>query len=156
MPNIELEYPNLLVVENLLDHGRKNLRANPKLVAQIQREAFQGVVDKNGKWGVTPQGELLCPGGGWAISKLGEGLYKVTHAQGYYNISLSTTLLQSPGTIVTLENHPEYFVVQTSINGKPYDMPFAFTLIRVISPSEPQKQITQNSFSPPSVPSVLP
>jgi len=149
MPNIELEFPNLLVVENLLEKGRKNLRANPELVKKVQSEAFQGVVDKNGEWGVTTQGQILSPGGGWAISKLGIGVYKVTHVQGYYNISLSVSILQSPGTVEVLENHPDYFTVKTSIEGTPYDMPFAFTLIRVISPpSQPPTPTIQSSFSP--------
>jgi len=148
MPNIELEFPKVLVVEDLQEKGMKNLQTNAELVKKITSEAFQGVVDKDGKWGVTTTGQVLSPGGGWAISKLDVGLYKVTHAQGYYNISLSVSVLQSPGSIETKENHPEYFVIQTSINGTPYDMPFAFTLIRVISPSEPQKQIVQSSFSP--------
>lgn len=151
MPNIEVEFPNVLVVEGLQPKGAANLASNHKLVQQIMSEAFKGVVDKDGKWGMTSGGEILSPGPHWTIEKLETGKYKVTHAQGYLNVALSVTVFQNPGTINVLENHPLYFTVQTSIEGVNYDMPWAFTLVKVISPpSSPQKPTAQNSFSPPT------
>lgn len=147
MPNIELEFPNVIVIENLQQKGSLNLKHNKELVKKITSEAFKGVVDKDGEWGRTIQGQILSPGGGWNITKLDIGKYKVTHVQGYQNISLSVTPLQSPCTLEVIENHPSYFVVHTSIEGIPYDMPFAFTLIRVISPLVPiQSQPQKRSF----------
>jgi hypothetical protein len=138
MPNVTLEFPKVIVIENLKEQGAKNLATNQELVNKITSEAFNGVVTLDGKWGMTTNGQLMCPGGGWDIVKLGVGQYKVVHMQGYMNISLSVTPLQSPCTIEIKENHPSYFVVHTSVNGIPYDMPFAFTLVKVISPSVPQ------------------
>lgn len=145
-----MEFPEVFVSENakealsLKDKFKRN-----ELVKKITSENFKGVVDKDGKWGATLQGQILSPGGGWDITKSVDGRYKVTHMQGYYNISLSVSALQSPGTIQVIENHPTYFIVQTSINGKPYDMPFAFTLTRVVSLSDqPDPSPLQRSFSP--------
>jgi len=149
MPTMNFEFPKVIVIENLKEQGAKNLATNQALVDKITSEAFNGVVTLDGKWAITTDGKVMCPGGGWDIVKLGVGQYKVVHMQGYMNISLSLSPLQSPCTLQAKENHPNYFVVYTSVNGIPYDMPFAFTLVKVISPSAPQSNPKPLSLLPP-------
>lgn len=126
MPQVKMEFPHVIVVESLQDRGRENLSSNEKLVKQITDQAARGVVNKNGTWAQSP--------GPWTIQKLYEGNYKIIHNWGYFNISLSVTLIQPIGTFKIIENHPFYFIVNTYLNNKLTDMPFAFTLIKVISP----------------------
>jgi len=149
MPNIEMEFPHVFVAENLKSAKTIKDKLNrQEVVNKTLRESYRGVVDKDGKWGVTLQGQILSPGGGWDITKLAEGQYKVTHIQGYQNIALSVTPLQSPCTLELKENNSNYFVVHTMVDGKYYDMPFAFTLTRVVSLSAQPTQVSpQSSFS---------
>lgn len=126
MTIVKMEFPNLVVVENLQDKGRANLANHQELVKQITDQAARGVVTKEGTWAQSP--------GPWEIQKIDQGSYKIIHNWGYFNISLSVTLIQSPGSIKVIENHPTYFVVETYLDAKLTDMPFAFTLIKVISP----------------------
>lgn len=126
MPEVKMEFPHVIVVENLEDKGRINLATNKELVKNIEQQAARGVVTKEGTWAISP--------GPWEVQKLSQGSYKVTHNWGYFNVSLSLTLLQQPGTIKATENHPTYFTVETYLEGELTDMPFAFTLVKVISP----------------------
>lgn len=126
MPEIKMKFPSVIAVESLTDLGASNLKNNQELVNKITQEASRGVVAKDGTWA---QG---IPG--WESQKLTEGSYKITHNWGYFNISLGLTLLQSPGSIKLTENHPTYFIVETYLDNKLTDMPFAFTLTKVISP----------------------
>lgn len=96
-----------------------------KVVNTIRQASYKGVVDKDGNWLVDP---------GFKCEKLEVGKYRVTHTFGYTTTSLSVTLLRPPGTLHILENHPEWFVIETLIDKVPTDKEFAFTLTMVISP----------------------
>lgn len=126
MPEIKMEFPGLIVVEQLSDKGRSNLAVSVPLVKQITDQAARGVVTKDGTWAQNPAN--------WKIRKLGEGRYQVTHNWGYFNISLSVTLVQSPGVIKIAESNLTAFTVETYLDKQLTDMPFAFTLTKVISP----------------------
>lgn len=150
MPNIKLEFaeskvkeatkkeirfdiPHVMSIEKLSEKGAYNLKNVHTLVKEILNRAFNGAVTKEGIWAKTSDGRELSPGP-WAIQKLGIGAYKLVHNIGYTNTSVNVSILQSPGSIKVLEHHPAYFVVETSIDGTLTDMPFVFSLIRVISP----------------------
>ncbi len=126
MPTVKVEFPKVIVVEQLSEQGRANLASNEKLVQSIVDLASNGIVTKDGKWGLNP--------GGWEIEKLGEGSYKVIHNWGYSNVCLSVNLLQTPGITAIKESTPTYFVVETLLDNKPADAPWSFTLTKVISP----------------------
>lgn len=86
---------------------------------------YKGVTHRDGSWRIDP--------GGWKIEKLNIGEYKITHSLGYDNTSLSVSLLVQPGSFTVKEHTPMYFVVETTLDQKPTDLDFSFTLSKVIS-----------------------
>lgn len=134
MPDVEFEYPHVISVEALTNKGAINLKLQQELTNQILREAYKGVVTKEGQWARDKFNNILSPGPDWKIEKQDIGKYKISHSIGYKNTSLSVSLLQSPGSFNILEHHPEYFVIESTLDKIPTDMPFAFSLIKVISP----------------------
>ena len=119
-------FPNVIAVEQLSERGRANLASNPKLVKQVLNHAVKGAINHEGKWDQNP-------GGPWPIEKLRTGTYKVSHNWGYYNLSLSVSMVDA-GSVKIVECASTYFIVETYTNGRLTDAPFMFTLTKVISP----------------------
>lgn len=133
MSQDQFEFPHVISIEQLKDNGRSNLATNKKLVEKILSEAYRGVVTKEGEWAKDTRNNVLSPGP-WQAEKQETGKYKIVHSLGHKNTSLSVSLLQSPGSFKIMEHHPMYFTLETYLDSKLTDMPFMFTLIRVISP----------------------
>jgi len=154
MASIKMEFPNVLVIDQLERVRAEMHKELPGLLQKAVSESFQGVVDASGMWGKNINGGELSPGP-WTIFKQDVGVYKVIHNQGYMNISLSVSPIVNPCTIQVSENSPNYFVVNTSVEGKPVDLPFAFTMIKVVSPLAPPSASKYQAL-PSFVPNVEP
>ncbi len=117
-----IEAPKVIVVEDLDGRGRMNLAHNENLAKVVANQATSGEVHEDGKCST-----------GWSVEKPGKGIYKVMHNWGYFNLALSVNATSSKGIAKVLENHPTYFVIETSIDGELHDLPFVFSLTKVIS-----------------------
>lgn len=131
MANIQLEFPTIIAQEipDVSQQGPFNPLA-PKGVPVAKNMIadgvmFRGVVNKDGTWLVDP--------GGWTISKVSMGLFKVQHLLGWTNTSLSVSLLTQPGSAQIIEHNPVAFTVQCIVDGQPADLGFTFVLSRVLS-----------------------
>lgn len=100
-------------------------KSSVKIINKLLNENFKGTVIDNVF--------VLKPSEHWILEKLSTGVYKITHNIGYLNTSLSVSLLFSPGSFEIKEHSPVYFIIQTTLNQKPKDFDFMFTLSRVVA-----------------------
>jgi hypothetical protein len=121
-----MEHP-LLIVTEFPDNKKTAFagKKSPEIIAQVLESNFKGtVIDNNLIESTSPI---------YKLEKSNIGLYKVIHNIGYTNTSLSVSLLVQPGSFEIKEHSPVSFTLQTTLDGKPKDLDFMFTISRVIS-----------------------
>lgn len=126
---IKMDFPKIVTVEHQKGEDNPFRKITNEIAGLVHEDNYKGVIDKNGKFLID------C---GFICEKLNVGEYKVTHGLGFSNLALSVCLLEPPGTLTIRENHTHYFVVNITVDKKPKDKEFTFTLTKAISLSAPQ------------------